>query len=83
MRMMLFGADRALILSMLSWLTLLQYDVDSEVAALVHPSDVRYLTRVCETFLLTKYGLQDFDHDNRLESLSSELIVKAGYTFRF
>jgi hypothetical protein len=66
----------------LSWVTLIQYDNQSEVVGLnsrIHwfPQPGR------EAFLVINHNVQDFDRDNSFESLGSDVSIKYSYTFRF
>ena len=66
----------------LSWVTLIQYDNQSEVVGLnsrIHwfPEPGR------EAFLVINHNVQDFDRDNSFESLGADVSIKYSYTFRF
>jgi hypothetical protein len=68
--------------STLSWVTRIQYDNVSELMGVnmrLHwiPEAGR------EAYLVLNHNLQDFDLNNRFESLFAESAVKFGYTFRF
>ena len=36
-----------------------------------------------ELYFVVNHNMQDFDGDNRFHSLTSDLVAKASYTFRF
>jgi len=68
--------------STLSWVNLIQYDNVSETMGInmrLHwiPQDGR------EMFFVVNHTLEDFDRDDRFDSLASDITLKAGYTFRF
>ena len=68
--------------STLSWVNLLQYDNVSETVGLnmrLHwvPEAGR------DFFFVINHNLQDFDRNNRFESLSADATVKFNYTYRF
>ncbi len=80
-RLVTAGAD-VVFSSRLSWVNLLQYDNVSETVGVnmrLHwiPEAGR------EVFFVVNHNLQDFDRDNRFDSLSSDATVKLNYTFRF
>jgi hypothetical protein len=66
----------------LSWTTLIQYDNVSEIMGLnLRLNWIPQAGR--ELFFVINHNLQDFDEDNRFHSLTSDVIAKASYTFRF
>ncbi len=66
----------------LSWENMIQYDNVSELLGL--NSRLRWVPRAGqEGFVVINHAMQDFNKDNRFESLNSNLTVKFGYTFRF
>jgi hypothetical protein len=68
--------------SRLNWISLFQYDDVSEVFG-IH-SRVTWIPKAGqEMFLVFNRSFQDFDKDGRLQSVTSDLSVKASYTFRF
>jgi hypothetical protein len=66
----------------LSWVTLLQYDNVSEVMG-INSRLVWIPEPGREGFIVLNHNVQDFDRDNRFDSLSAEAAVKFNYTFRF
>ncbi len=80
-RLVQFKSFYALALE-LSWENLIQYDNVSEVMGI--NSRLRWVPRAGqEGFIVINHGMQDFDKDDRFESLNSNLTVKFSYTFRF
>jgi hypothetical protein len=68
--------------SELAWTTLIQYDNVSEVMGLnLRLNWIPEAGR--EFFFVINHNLQDFDEDNRFNSLASDVVAKASYTFRF
>lgn len=68
--------------STLSWSNFIQYDNDSELIGI--NSRMQWIPRAGrETYLVVNHGLQDFDRDRRFRSDSADVVLKAGYTFRF
>ncbi len=68
--------------SKLSWTNLIQYDNVSEVMGLnLRLNWIPEAGR--ELFFVINHNLQDFDEDNRFHSLTSDVVAKASYTFRF
>ena len=68
--------------SRLSWTNLIQYDNVSEVMGLnLRLNWIPQAGR--ELFFVINHNMQDFDEDNRFHSLTSDLVAKASYTFRF
>jgi hypothetical protein len=68
--------------SRLSWTNLIQYDNVSEVMGLnLRLNWIPEAGR--EVFFVINHNLQDFDQDNRFHSITSDVIAKASYTFRF
>lgn len=68
--------------SRLMWISLFQYDNVSEVFGL--HSRLQWIPKAGrEAFLVINRSFQDFDKDNSFQSVTSELSVKASYTFRF
>jgi len=68
--------------SKLSWTSLIQYDNVSEVMGVnLRLNWVPEAGR--ELFFVINHNVQDFDHDNRFHSLTSDVVAKASYTFRF
>jgi hypothetical protein len=68
--------------SKLSWTNLIQYDNVSEVMGLnLRLNWIPEAGR--ELFFVINHNLQDFDHDNRFHSVTSDVVAKASYTFRF
>ena len=66
----------------LVWISLFQYDNVSEVFGL--HSRLHWIPRAGrEAFLVVNRSFQDFDKNNSFQSVTSELSVKANYTFRF
>lgn len=65
-----------------SWVNLIQYDNVSETAAL--NSRLEWIPEAGrEAFIVLNHNLEDFDKDNRFQSLQSEFAVKFSYTIRF
>lgn len=68
--------------SMLSWSNFVQYDNDSEVVGI--NSRLQWIPRAGrETYLVFNHALEDYDMDRRFRSESADVVLKAGYTFRF
>jgi hypothetical protein len=68
--------------SKLSWTNLIQYDNVSEVMGLnLRLNWIPEAGR--EVFFVINHNLQDFDQDNRFHSVTSDVVAKASYTFRF
>lgn len=68
--------------SKLSWSNFIQYDNDSELIGI--NSRVQWIPRAGrETYLVVNHGLQDYDRDRRFRSDNADVVLKAGYTFRF
>jgi hypothetical protein len=68
--------------STLYWVNLIQYDNISENLGI--NSRLQWIPRAGqEGFLVLNHNLQDFDKDNRFDSLSADLSLKFSYTFRF
>ncbi|HEY5624110.1 MAG TPA: carbohydrate binding family 9 domain-containing protein [Gammaproteobacteria bacterium] len=68
--------------STLSWISLVQYDNDSEVLGI--NSRLHWIPRAGqEGFIVLNHNLQDFDKDNTFHSSFSDLSIKFNYTFRF
>jgi hypothetical protein len=68
--------------SRLSWTNLIQYDNVSEVMGLnLRLNWIPEAGR--ELFFVVNHNLQDVDGDNRFHSLTSDVVAKASYTFRF
>jgi hypothetical protein len=68
--------------SKLSWTNLIQYDNVSEVMGL----NLRFNwipEAGQELFFVVNHNMQDLDRDNRFHSVTSDVVAKAGYTFRF
>lgn len=66
----------------LYWENLVQYDNVSESIGV--NSILRWIPEAGrEAVLVLNRQLQDFDRDNRFDSLYTELTFKLGYTFRF
>jgi hypothetical protein len=68
--------------SRLSWTSLIQYDNVSEVMGLnLRLNWIPEAGR--ELFFVINHNMQDFDRDNRFHSVTSDVVAKASYTFRF
>jgi hypothetical protein len=68
--------------SKLSWTNLIQYDNVSEVMGLnLRLNWIPEAGR--ELYFVVNHNVQDFDEDNRFHSLTSDVVAKASYTFRF
>jgi hypothetical protein len=68
--------------SRLSWTNLIQYDNVSEViGANLRLNWIPVAGR--ELYFVINHNMQDFDRDNRFNSLASDVVAKASYTFRF
>ena len=68
--------------SFLSWVTLLQYDNVSEVMGL--QTRLVWVPRAGRKyFLVANRGLQDVDKDGHFSLVSTEISLRAGYTWRF
>jgi hypothetical protein len=68
--------------SRLSWTNLIQYDNVSEViGANIRLNWIPVAGR--ELYFVINHNLQDFDRDNTFNSLASDVVAKASYTFRF
>jgi hypothetical protein len=68
--------------SKLSWTNLIQYDNLSEVMGVnLRLNWIPEAGR--ELFFVINHNLQDFDHDNTFHSTTSDVVLKASYTFRF
>lgn len=68
--------------STLAWTSFVQYDNVSELIGL--NSRLHWIPEAGrEMYLVFNKGLQDFDRDGRFRSIQSDLVAKAGYTFRF
>jgi hypothetical protein len=68
--------------SRLSWTNLIQYDNFSEVVGLnLRLNWIPEAGR--ELFFVINHNMQDFDRDNRFHSVTSDVVAKASYTFRF
>ncbi len=68
--------------SFLSWITLVQYDNVSEVMGL--QTRLVWVPRAGQKyFLVANQGLQDVDKDGRFTTVSTEISLRAGYTWRF
>ena len=68
--------------SRLSWTNLIQYDNVSEVVGLnLRLNWIPEAGR--ELFFVINHNMQDFDRDNRFHSVTSDVVAKASYTFRF
>jgi hypothetical protein len=65
-----------------SWENFVQYDNESETVGL--NSILRFIPRAGrEAVLAVNSQYEDFDRDDRFESLASDVTVKLSYTFRF
>ncbi|MEN9704179.1 MAG: hypothetical protein RLZZ393_58 [Pseudomonadota bacterium] len=68
--------------STLSWITLMQYDNVSETAGF--QSRLVWVPRAGQKyFIVANHGFQDADKDGRFRSTSTEISLRAGYTWRF
>jgi hypothetical protein len=68
--------------SRLVWISLVQYDNVSEVFGL--HSRLHWIPKAGrEAFLVINRSFQDFDKNDSFQSVTSELSIKASYTFRF
>ncbi len=68
--------------SRLSWSNLVQYDNESELIGI--NSRLQWIPEMGrETYLVFNHALQDFDRDDRFRSENADVVIKAGYTFRF
>jgi hypothetical protein len=68
--------------SRLSWTNLIQYDNVSEVVGLnLRLNWIPEAGR--ELYFVINHNMQDFDRDNRFHSVTSDVVAKASYTFRF
>jgi hypothetical protein len=68
--------------SRLSWTNLIQYDNVSEVMGLnLRFNWIPEAGR--ELYFVINHNMQDFDRDNRFHSVTSDVVAKASYTFRF
>jgi hypothetical protein len=68
--------------SFLSWITLVQYDNVSEVMGL--QTRLVWVPRAGQKyFVVANQGLQDVDKDGRFTTVSTEISLRAGYTWRF
>jgi hypothetical protein len=68
--------------SMLSWITLMQYDNVSELAGF--QTRLQWVPRAGQKyFLVANHGFEDFDRDGSFHSTTTEISVRAGYTWRF
>jgi hypothetical protein len=68
--------------SKLSWTNLIQYDNVSEVMGLnLRLNWIPEAGR--ELYFVINHNMQDFDRDNRFHSVTSDVVAKASYTFRF
>jgi hypothetical protein len=68
--------------SRLVWISLFQYDNVSEVFGL--HSRLHWIPKAGrEAFLVINRSFQDFDKNDSFQSATSELSIKASYTFRF
>ena len=66
----------------LSWVTLLQYDNDSEILGV--NSRLHWIpTAGREGFIVINHDLQDIDKDNRFNSALADTTIKFNYTFRY
>lgn len=66
----------------LSWVTLLQYDNDSEILGL--NTRLHWIpTAGREGFIVINHDLQDIDRDNRFNSALADTTIKFNYTFRY
>ena len=69
--------------SKLSWTNLIQYDNVSEVMGLNLRLNWIPGGRPASCIFVINHNMQDFDRDNRFHSLTSDVVAKASYTFRF
>jgi hypothetical protein len=68
--------------SSLSWITLMQYDNVSETAGF--QSRLVWVPKAGQKyFIVANHGFQDTDKDGRFRSTSTEISLRAGYTWRF
>jgi hypothetical protein len=68
--------------SKLSWTNLIQYDNVSEVMGL--NLRLNWIPEAGqELFFVINHNMQDLDRDNRFHSVTSDVVAKASYTFRF
>lgn len=68
--------------STLAWTSFVQYDNVSELIGI--NSRLHWIPEAGqEMYLVLNQGLDDLDRDNRFRTLQSDVIAKAGYTFRF
>ncbi len=68
--------------SALSWISLMQYDNVSETAGF--QSRLVWVPRAGQKyFIVANHGFQDTDKDGRFRSTSTEISLRAGYTWRF
>ena len=68
--------------SALSWIMLMQYDNVSEVAGF--QSRLVWVPKAGQKyFIVANHGFQDIDKDGRFRSTSTEISLRAGYTWRF
>jgi hypothetical protein len=68
--------------SRLSWTNLIQYDNVSEiVGANIRLNWIPEAGR--EVYFVINHNMQDFDRDNSFNSVTSDVVAKASYTFRF
>ena len=75
------GLD-AVFSSTLSWTNLLQYDNDSEIAAI--NSRIHWRPQVGrDLFIVLNHSLEDLDRDNKFHSTFADFSIKFNYTFRF
>jgi hypothetical protein len=66
----------------LAWTSFVQYDNVSELIGI--NSRLHWIPEAGrEMYLVFNQGLQDFDRDGRFRSTQSDVVAKAGYTFRF
>jgi hypothetical protein len=68
--------------STLAWTNFIQYDNVSELIGI--NSRLHWIPETGrEMYVVVNQGLEDFDGDNRFHKMQSDVVVKAGYTFRF
>ena len=68
--------------SRISWVTLFQYDNVSEILGI--NSRLHWIPEAGrEMFFVINHNFEDYDRDNRFESLDAEATIKFSYTFRF
>ncbi|MFL2545842.1 MAG: carbohydrate binding family 9 domain-containing protein [Candidatus Rariloculaceae bacterium] len=68
--------------SRLSWISLIQYDNNSEVLGI--NTRLHWVPRAGqEGFIVLNHNVQDTDKDNSFQRTSSDLSIKFSYTFRF